>query len=62
MSHQRENPMPTHDEISAKAKELWEKAGEPQGRDEEFWLRAELMLEAKPVEVKKGKGGGRAKK
>jgi hypothetical protein len=30
--------------IRARAHELWEQHGRPQGRDEEFWLRAEREL------------------
>ncbi|MHB8273130.1 DUF2934 domain-containing protein [Bradyrhizobium sp.] len=30
--------------IRARAHELWEQHGRPQGRDEEFWLRAECEL------------------
>jgi hypothetical protein len=38
------NAMPTHDEISAQARQRWEQAGQPVGRDEEFWLQAEREL------------------
>jgi hypothetical protein len=31
-------------EIRARAYELWEKAGKPTGRDEEFWLMAEREI------------------
>lgn len=34
----------THDEISQKARELWENYGRPAGRDEEIWLEAERAL------------------
>lgn len=30
--------------IAARAYELWEKAGNPEGRDEEFWRLAEQEL------------------
>jgi len=30
-----------HEEIAKQAHKLWTEAGEPQGRDEEFWLEAE---------------------
>jgi len=30
-----------HEEIAKQAHKLWLEAGEPQGRDEEFWLEAE---------------------
>ena len=35
---------PSHDQISQKAKELWQRYGEPSGRDEEIWLEAERLL------------------
>jgi Protein of unknown function (DUF2934). len=37
---------PSHDEISRKAKELWETYGRPAGRDEEIWLEAERALQS----------------
>jgi len=30
--------------IRARAKQLWEQAGKPEGRDEEFWERAEREI------------------
>ncbi len=36
---------PTHDEISQKARELWENYGRPAGRDEEIWFEAERALQ-----------------
>jgi hypothetical protein len=35
---------PSRDEISSKARELWENYGRPAGRDEEIWLEAERQL------------------
>jgi hypothetical protein len=35
---------PSEDDIRARARELWEQAGKPEGRDEEFWHRAEKEL------------------
>ena len=32
------------DAIRARAHQLWEQAGRPEGRDHEFWLQAELDL------------------
>ncbi len=32
---------PPEEQIRKRARELWESAGRPQGRDEEFWHRAE---------------------
>jgi hypothetical protein len=44
-------PSPTHEAIAARARQLWEEAGRPAGRDEEFWLRAEQQLrsESRPL-------------
>jgi len=36
--------MPRMMEIVRRAYELWEKAGKPDGKDEEFYLRAEREL------------------
>lgn len=36
--------VPLHDEISRRAREIWEESGRPQGRDLEFWLKAELEV------------------
>ena len=33
-----------HLDIVRRAYELWQKAGEPEGRDEEFYLKAEQEL------------------
>ncbi len=35
---------PGEKEISARAYKLWEEAGMPEGRDEEFWQAAEQEL------------------
>lgn len=35
---------PRHEEIAELARQLWERAGQPIGRDLEFWLRAETQL------------------
>lgn len=38
----RTNPVgQSHDEIARRAHEIWEQEGRPDGRSEEFWLRAE---------------------
>lgn len=34
----------THQDISRRARELWEGYGRPTGRDEEIWLEAERQL------------------
>jgi hypothetical protein len=36
--------MITHDQISQKAREIWEREGRPEGRDKEHWLQAEAEL------------------
>jgi hypothetical protein len=35
---------PTDDQIRIRARQLWEQAGKPAGRDDEFWYRAEREL------------------
>lgn len=37
--------MITHEEISKRAKEIWEREGRPEGRDKEHWLAAEAELQ-----------------
>ena len=34
----------SHDEVAQRACKLWEAAGRPVGRDEEYWLQAEAEL------------------
>jgi Protein of unknown function (DUF2934) len=36
--------MPLREEISKRAAQLWRDNGSPDGRDEEFWLKAEREL------------------
>jgi hypothetical protein len=36
---------PTEEQIRKHAHELWERAGKPEGRDDEFWHQAERELE-----------------
>ena len=36
---------PPEEQIRKRAQELWERAGRPQGRDEEFWHWAEKELQ-----------------
>lgn len=36
---------PTEEQIRQRAHELWEEAGRPDGRDQEFWRRAERELQ-----------------
>ena len=35
---------PTEEEIRVRAHELWEQAGKPEGREDEFWHQAEKEL------------------
>jgi hypothetical protein len=35
---------PTEQDIAARAYRLWEEAGMPEGKDEEFWRAAEQQL------------------
>ena len=37
-------PEPTELEITERAFELWERAGRPEGRQDEFWCQAEHEL------------------
>jgi hypothetical protein len=39
---------PSHDEISERARNLWQARGQPQGQDNEIWLDAERELRASP--------------
>jgi hypothetical protein len=39
---------PTDEQIRIRAHELWEQAGKPEGRDNEFWHLAERDLQEKP--------------
>jgi hypothetical protein len=32
--------MPTDEEVGARAHQLWEEAGKPEGREHEFWYQA----------------------
>ena len=36
--------MASEEQIRVRAREMWEQAGEPDGRDNEFWYRAEEEL------------------
>lgn len=40
-------PQPTHEEISRRAHEIWEREGRPEGRQVEHWLTAEAELRRK---------------
>jgi hypothetical protein len=38
-------PKPIEEHIRIRAHELWERAGSPEGREDEFWHRAEKELQ-----------------
>ncbi len=40
---------PSHEEISRRAQEIWERYGRPAGRDEDIWLEAERDLQQPAV-------------
>lgn len=40
---------PTEDLIRSRAHALWELAGKPEGREDEFWREAERELSADPA-------------
>ena len=42
--HEEAEPFLTHDQVSARARELWKARGFPHGSPEEDWLRAEEEL------------------
>lgn len=39
-------PEEKHKQVELKAYELWQKAGSPMGRDQEFWYTAVAVLDA----------------
>jgi hypothetical protein len=45
--------IPLHQETSQRARELWEKYGQPYGRDQEIWLEAERQVLGADPQVKK---------
>ena len=38
---------PTHPEVKVRAYQLWQEAGEPKDKDQEFYVRAEIELQGK---------------
>jgi len=42
------------EQIRDYAQQLWEKAGRPEGRSDEFWHQAEIELEAEGEDVDRG--------
>jgi hypothetical protein len=41
----------SEDQIRARAHEFWEQAGRPEGREDEFWLRAERELSEERIRL-----------
>lgn len=39
----------THEQVSERARQIWEAEGRPWGRDEEIWYRAERELRESPL-------------
>jgi hypothetical protein len=48
--------MPTDEEIRARAHQLWEEAGKPQGREHEFWHQAERELQRNETQPNQPEG------
>jgi hypothetical protein len=46
--------MTTHNEISQRAREIWEREGRPEGRDKEHWLQAESELRQEALKHQTG--------
>jgi hypothetical protein len=46
--------MTTHEEISKRAREIWEREGRPEGRDKEHWLQAEAELRQESLQTQSG--------
>lgn len=53
--HTRE--MPLLEEVSRRARQLWEEKGRPEGRDVEFWLEAERQVLGADPSVRAVPGG-----
>ena len=41
-----------HEKVALKAYQLWQQAGSPQGRDQEFWYTAEVIIQNPPKKTK----------
>lgn len=53
------NQNPTHEEIAARAHDIWERAGCPEGQETEHWLQAERELsQNRPMEIQTQRGSG----
>lgn len=50
---QKCTPEQKHKQVELKAYELWQKAGSPIGRDQEFWYTAVAVLENPPKKKSK---------
>jgi hypothetical protein len=48
--------MTTQEEISKRAREIWEREGRPEGRDLEHWLKAEAELREQSLASENGSG------
>jgi DUF2934 family protein len=48
---------PTEEQIRTRAHELWEQAGKPEGREDEFWHQAERELQGTEERGDPAKGG-----
>jgi hypothetical protein len=42
--------IPTREQIRSRAHELWEQAGKPEGKDQDFWFLAEKDLRERSSE------------
>jgi hypothetical protein len=56
-SKQTNDQSMSFEQITAKAREFWQKAGSPEGRDLEFWLAAEHELQREKEDVRETKRG-----
>ena len=43
-----------HEDISKRAREIWEREGRPEGRDKEHWLQAEAELRQESLKHQNG--------
>jgi hypothetical protein len=43
-------PYPSEEQIRQRAHELWEQAGKPDGKEDQFWLEAERQLNQERIE------------
>lgn len=47
----------THEKITQRAFEIWERQGKPEGREQEHWFRAEEELRKEKVKAPKSEAG-----